>query len=134
MNETKEPATNPRNFYEAVGGEETFRRLTRLFYQGVAADPALRAVYPSKDLGPAEEHLRLFLIQYWGGPDDYMQERGHPRLRIRHAPFRITKQVRDAWISSMGTALASVRDELTDEQFVELNSYFDMAATQMRNV
>jgi hemoglobin len=90
-------------------------------------------MYPA-DLTESKRHLTLFLVQYWGGPDHYMQERGHPRLRIRHAPFRITKQARDAWISAMGTALAGVRSELTDEQFVELNSYFDMAASQMRNV
>ena len=90
-------------------------------------------MYPT-DLTESKRHLTLFLVQYWGGPDQYMRERGHPRLRMRHAPFRITKQARDAWISAMGTALASVRGELTDEQFVELNSYFDMAASQMRNV
>jgi hemoglobin len=60
--------SQPTSFYEAVGGEETFTRLVRRFYQGVAEDPVLRPVYPAKDLGPAEEHLRLFLIQYWGGP------------------------------------------------------------------
>jgi hemoglobin len=93
----------------------------------------LRAMYPI-DLTESKRHLILFLVQYWGGPDDYMQERGHPRLRMRHAPFRITKQARDAWIAAMGKALAGVQIELTDDQFVELNSYFDMAASQMRNV
>ena len=121
------------SLYDQLGGQPFFERLVNGFYDAVEQDELLRAMYP-EDLTESKRHLTLFLVQYWGGPDDYMQERGHPRLRIRHAPFRITKQVRDAWISSMGTALASVRDELTDEQFVELNSYFDMAATQMRNV
>ena len=80
-----EETTGPVSFYQAVGGEQTFRRLVHSFYRRVAGDPALRAVYPSKDLGPAEEHLRLFLIQYWGGPTTYSDERGHPRLRMRHA-------------------------------------------------
>src|SRR5438046_10709116 len=77
--------TEPASFYAAVGGEETFRRLVHVFYQGVAADPELRPVYPSKDLGPAEEHPRLFLMQYWRGPRTYDERRGPPRLRIRHA-------------------------------------------------
>ena len=76
-------------FYAAVGGEDTFRRLVERFYAGVADDPVLRPLYPEDDLGPAAERLRLFLIQYWGGPATYSQERGHPRLRMRHAPFAI---------------------------------------------
>ena len=80
MTETPEPS-----LFEAIGGEPAFRRLVHRFYQEVAADPELRPVYPSKDLGPAEEHLRLFLIQYWGGPATYNELRGHPRLRMRHA-------------------------------------------------
>src|SRR5438874_9552857 len=73
--------SQPVSFYEAVGGEEFFTRLVHRFYQGVADDPVLRPVYPAKDLGPAEEHLRLFLMQYWGGPRTYDELRGHPRLR-----------------------------------------------------
>ena len=93
------------SFYEAVGGEETFRRLVARFYQLVADDPVLRPVYPSRDLGPAEEHLRLFLIQYWGGPGTYSERRGHPRLRMRHAHFAIGEAERDAWLRHMRTAL-----------------------------
>ena len=100
--------TRELSFYEAVGGEETFRRLTRLFYQGVAGDPALRAVYPSRDLGPAEEHLRLFLIQYWGGPATYNELRGHPRLRMRHRHFVIGEAERDAWLRHMRAALDQI--------------------------
>ena len=91
MESTVQPeAAEPRmSFYEAVGGEETFTKLVTRFYAEVAADPVLRAVYPSKDLGPATEHLRLFLMQYWGGPDTYNELRGHPRLRMRHKHFSI---------------------------------------------
>lgn len=121
------------SLYEQVGGQPFFERLVAGFYDAVENDEMLRAMYPT-DLTESKRHLTLFLVQYWGGPEDYMQERGHPRLRMRHAPFRITKQARDAWIAAMGIALAGVRSELTDEQFVELNSYFDMAASQMRNV
>ena len=97
------------SFYEAVGGEETFTRLVHRFYQEVAADPVLRPVYPTQDLGPAEEHLRLFLIQYWGGPPTYNELRGHPRLRMRHVRFRIGETERDLWLKHMRTAL----DELS---------------------
>lgn len=92
-------------FYEAVGGEETFHRLVHRFYQGVASDPELRAMYPEEDLGPAEERLRLFLIQYWGGPTTYSQRRGHPRLRMRHVPFVIGPAERDAWLRHMRAAV-----------------------------
>src|SRR5690242_19046179 len=97
--------THPASFYEAVGGEETFHRLVHDFYQRVAADPELRRVYPSKSLGLAEEHLRLFLMQYWGGPRTYDELRGHPRLRMRHARFTIGEAERDAWVHHMRVAL-----------------------------
>jgi hemoglobin len=76
----------------------------------------------------------LFLVQYWGGPSTYMQERGHPRLRMRHAPFRITKSARDAWLSAMSSAIEEVRSQLNQQQVNELSEYFVMAAGQMRNV
>src|ERR1700753_4092543 len=94
----------PASFYEAVGGEEAFTRLTRRFYQGVAAAPVLRRVYPTEDLGPAEEHLRLFLIQYWGGPPTYNELRGHPRLRMRHVRVRIGETERDLLLKHLRTA------------------------------
>jgi len=75
-------------FYDAVGGEETFTLLVRRFYAGVAEDPLLRPLYPDEDLAPAEERFRLFLMQYWGGPRTYDEQRGHPRLRLRHGPLR----------------------------------------------
>ena len=119
--------------YEQVGGQGFFDRLVDGFYEAVERDESLRALYPP-DLTESKRHLTLFLVQYWGGPTTYMQERGHPRLRMRHAPFRITKEARDAWIAAMDAAIASVREELSDDQFAELTSYFDVAASQMRNV
>jgi hemoglobin len=118
-------------FYEIVGGEETFTKLVDRFYAEVETDPQLRAVYPSKDLGPAREHLRLFLMQYWGGPSSYNDLRGHPRLRMRHRHFAIGEAERDAWLRHMRTAL----DELAlgpaeDEQ---LWQYLVMAAHSLVN-
>ena len=127
MNTTAEPAS----FYEAVGGEDTFRRLVHIFYQGVAADPELRPVYPSKNLGPAEEHLTLFLMQYWGGPRSYDELRGHPRLRMRHAHFAIGEAERDAWLRHMRAALDEVGlDPALDAQ---LWDYLVMAANSLVN-
>jgi len=119
--------------YEQVGGTPFFERLVDAFYVEVEHSEVLRPMYPD-DLMDSRRHLVLFLSQYWGGPDTYMAERGHPRLRMRHAPFRITKKARDAWLEAMSTALSSLRGELSDEQFTEMNSYFDMAAHQLRNV
>jgi hemoglobin len=130
---TLEPMSETQavSFYEAVGGEPTFRRLVHRFYEEVAADPELRPVYPSKDLGPAEEHLRLFLIQYWGGPATYNELRGHPRLRMRHARFAIGPAERDAWLRHMRTAL----DELGLDPAAEtqLWDYLVMAANSLVN-
>ncbi|MEV5574019.1 globin [Spirillospora sp. NPDC052269] len=122
-------------FYEAVGGEETFRLLVHRFYQGVADDPALRAMYPEEDLGPAEDRLRLFLIQYWGGPNTYSQERGHPRLRMRHVPFVVNETAKEAWLKHMRTALDDTVAErdLPPEAERMLWNYFTMAAQAMIN-
>ena len=111
-----EESRRPVSLYEAIGGEETFTRLVRRFYEEVAADPVLRPVYPAEDLGPAEEHLRLFLIQYWGGPATYNELRGHPRLRMRHVRFHIGETERDLWLKHMRTAL----DELDLDGRVDL--------------
>ena len=132
MNETT-PAqgTQALSMYEAVGGEPAFRQLVHRFYQEVAADPELRAVYPSRDLTPAEDHLRLFLIQYWGGPATYNELRGHPRLRMRHVHFVIGEAERDAWLRHMRTAL----DELALDPALdaELWDYLVMAAHSLVN-
>ena len=123
--------TQPASFYEAVGGEETFNRLVHDFYQRVAADPELRRVYPSKSLRPAEEHLRLFLMQYWGGPRTYDELRGHPRLRMRHARFVIGEAERDAWLRHMRAALDEVALEPAHD--AQLWDYLVMAANSLVN-
>lgn len=119
--------------FDQVGGEPFFERLVDAFYAGVERDEVLRAMYP-EDLSDSRHHLVIFLIQYWGGPKTYMEERGHPRLRMRHAPFRVDRRARDGWLAAMNSALESVRADLNDEQFAEMTAYFDMAAHQMRNV
>jgi hemoglobin len=123
--------TDEQTLYEAIGGEPAFRRLVRRFYQEVAADPELRPVYPSKDLGPAEEHLRLFLIQYWGGPQTYNELRGHPRLRMRHVRFTIGERERDAWLRHMRTALDELA--LDPAHDAQLWAYLTMAAHSLVN-
>jgi hemoglobin len=127
-----EDSGSPVSFYEAVGGEETFTRLVRRFYEEVAADPVLRPVYPTKDLGPAEEHLRLFLIQYWGGPTTYDELRGHPRLRMRHVRFHIGETERDLWLKHMRTALDELG--LAPALDARLWDYLVMAAHSLVNV
>jgi hemoglobin len=119
------------SLYEAVGGEETFRRLVHRFYQGVAEDPVLRPLYPEQDLGPAEERLRLFLIQYWGGPKTYSERRGHPRLRMRHAPFTVGVAERDAWLRHMRDALDELA--LPGEADTMFWNYVVMAASSLLN-
>lgn len=123
--------SEPGSLYDQIGGEPVFRRLVHRFYQEVAADPELRAVYPSKNLGPAEEHLRLFLIQYWGGPAHYNELRGHPRLRMRHARFHISGRERDAWLRHMRTAMDEL--ELDPAQDRQLWEYLTMAAHSLVN-
>ena len=118
-------------FYDAVGGHATFERLVRRFYAGVASDPPLRALYPEEDLGPAEERFRMFLEQYWGGPTTYSEQRGHPRLRMRHAPFAVTPTQRDRWLRHMRDAIDSL--ELPAAQAAELWSYMERAAYSMVN-
>jgi len=97
----------------------------------VAEDPVLRPLYPEADLGPASERLRLFLIQYWGGPSTYSQERGHPRLRMRHAPFQVGPTERDAWLRHMRDAVDSLN--LPAEQDATLWEYLERAAMFMVN-
>jgi hemoglobin len=119
-----------QTMYERVGGEAFFVRLVERFYTGVVGDPVLRPLYPD-DLLDAQTHLRAFLIQYWGGPRTYSDERGHPRLRMRHAPFVIGEVERDAWLRHMGDALSEAGlDPETEREFRE---YFEMAAESLVN-
>lgn len=121
----------PATVYEAVGGEAFFVELVDRFYAGVAADARLRPMYPEEDLAGAADRLRGFLVQYWGGPTTYSDERGHPRLRMRHAPFVIDAAARDAWLEHMDAALAAMAaDPAVD---VAMREYFSMAATHMVN-
>jgi len=119
------------DFYEAVGGDETFHRLVAAFYRGVAEDAVLRPLYPEEDLGPAEERFRLFLQQYWGGPRTYSDQRGHPRLRMRHAPFRVGVAERDAWLNRMRHAMDEIA--LPAEYDAAMWDYFVRAADFMVN-
>jgi hemoglobin len=120
------------SFYDAVGGEETFRLLVRRFYAGVAEDEVLRALYPEPDLSGAEERLRMFLVQYWGGPRTYSELRGHPRLRMRHVTFRIGARERDAWLARMRASMDELA--LSEEQDAMLWDYLVMAAQSLVNV
>jgi hemoglobin len=119
------------SFYEEVGGSEVFAKLAHEFYRGVAADPVLKPMYPEEDLGPAEQRLRLFLEQYWGGPTTYSDERGHPRLRLRHMPYKINPDARDRWLSHMHTAVDSL--QLPPLQRETLLDYLERAAYAMTN-
>jgi hemoglobin len=129
--ENRRGSVQSETFYAQVGGEETFRRLVHLFYQGVAEDPELRPMYPEQDLGPAEERLTLFLIQYWGGPTTYSEQRGHPRLRMRHVPFRVDRAAHDAWLRHMRAAVESL--DLAAEHEKRLWDYLVYAAASMVN-
>ena len=119
------------NFYERVGGSPTFKKLVEKFYEGVAGDDVLRPMYPEDDLGPAAERLQLFLEQYWGGPTTYQEQRGHPRLRMRHQPYKINPLARERWLQHMREALTSLR--LPQLLEAELWAYLDRAATAMLN-
>src|SRR6201996_1829716 len=123
-----------QTFYDAVGGAETFHTIVSRFYELVAEDEILRRLYPEDDLAAAEDRLRMFLEQYWGGPRTYSDQRGHPRLRMRHAPFRITPIERDAWLRCMQTAVASIdANTLDDEHRRALLDYLEMAANSLVN-
>jgi hemoglobin len=122
--------THPDTLYERVGGQSFFDDLVADFYRGVESDGRLRSLYP-EDLGPPRRHLALFLAQYWGGPDTYSQERGHPRLRMRHFRFRIGRAEREAWLSHMRSAVGS--SSASHEDARALMDYFESAATSLIN-
>ena len=129
------PAVPPRleavtSLYDAVGGEPVFRRLVADFYAGVAEDPVLRPLYPD-DLGPAEDRLRMFLVQYWGGPTTYSEQRGHPRLRMRHVAWAVGERERDAWLRLMGAALE--RQDLPEPARTAIWDHMERAAHSLVN-
>ena len=118
-------------FFELIGGSATFHKLVDVFYDGVAKDELLRPMYPEEDLGPAKERLRMFLEQYWGGPHTYSEQRGHPRLRMRHNVFPITPAAKDAWLKHMRAAVDSL--ELSPLDDATLWDYLDRAAHSLIN-
>ena len=120
-----------QTLYDTAGGMAFFEALVARFYDSVADDPILRAVYPDEDLSGARHRLTLFLAQYWGGPTTYDQERGHPRLRVRHNRFAIGPAERDAWLKHMREAIAWA--DPPPEVASRLHTYFDMAAEAVRN-
>lgn len=123
-----------QSFYDAVGGHDTFRRLVSRFYELVREDEILLPLYPPDELDAAEQRLLMFLEQYWGGPRTYSDQRGHPRLRMRHSPFRIGFLERDAWLRNMHIAVAEIdAATLDDAHRAELLAYLEMAAQSMVN-
>lgn len=121
-------------FYDEVGGAQTFRRIVHEFYARVADDQEFRSMYPEEDLGPAEDRLRLFLEQYWGGPTTYSEQRGHPRLRMRHIPYRVDQKAHDTWLAHMLAAVDTIdSDTLDDEHRAALVDYLTRAAAMMIN-
>jgi hemoglobin len=125
---TMDPVTT---FYEEIGGYETIRRIVARFYAGVAEDPVLRPMYPEEVLGPAEVRFRDFLVQYWGGPTTYSDRRGHPRLRMRHAPFAVTPEAKEHWLQHFREGLDEVA--LPPEQDAQFWDYITHAAQFMVN-
>lgn len=129
----------PSTLFDAVGGDAFFHRLVDTFYDGVAGDEVLVLLYPeAPDLRGARERLRGFLVQYWGGPTTYSDQRGHPRLRMRHLPFHIGREERDRWLTHMLAAVDVATGELDDPAVAAaagdaLRGYFRPAAEQLRN-
>ncbi len=126
MSQNLEPS-----FYERVGGQKTFNELVSHFYALVAVNPVLRPMYPDSDLKAAAQRLEMFLVQYWGGPTTYSEQRGHPRLRMRHAPFHIATKERDEWLNCMRQAVDGL--EINAQLKTELWNYLEMAANSMVN-
>ena len=127
------PATpqTPESLYDRMGGHTAFRQLVAKFYEGVRSDPPLRALYPEEDLGTAETRLRMFLEQYWGGPTTYSEQRGHPRLRMRHIPFAVTPTQRDRWLHHMMAAVDTL--DLDEQMDAVLREYLTRAAMSLVN-
>lgn len=122
------------NFYESVGGEATFRAIVHEFYKQVRTDDILGPMYPADDMEGAEDRLRWFLAQYWGGPQEFNEKRGHPRLRMRHAQFRVDEAARDRWLELMGNALATIpREQLPDEHRAAMWDHMERVAHMLLN-
>jgi hemoglobin len=124
-------APEHQTFYDAIGGYPTIARIVERFYEGVAQDDVLRPLYPEDDLGPAQERFTLFLVQYWGGPTTYSERRGHPRLRMRHAPFAVTPRAKEHWLTHFRAGLDAVA--LAAELDAQFWDYITHAAQFMVN-
>jgi hemoglobin len=124
-------AAEGQTFYDEIGGYPTIAKIVERFYEGVATDEVLRPLYPEQDLAPAAERFTLFLVQYWGGPTTYSDTRGHPRLRMRHAPFAVTPKARDHWLTHFRAGLDEAG--LTPEQDAQFWDYVTHAAQFMVN-
>jgi len=120
-----------QTFYDAIGGHDTIARIVAHFYAGVATDELLRPMYEEEGIADAEHRFRLFLEQYWGGPTTYSEERGHPRLRMRHAPFAVTHEAREHWLMHFRAALDEV--QLAPEHDAQFWAYVERAALHMVN-
>lgn len=129
--EPKPDAEETISVYEAAGGMDFFVRLVDAFYEGVVADPVLAPLYDPADLDGARRRLTLFLVQYFGGPTTYLEERGHPRLRLRHMPFVVGPAERDHWLVNMRAAIDRVDPHPVIRQI--LLEYFEPAAEHLRN-
>ncbi|MGJ3240497.1 MAG: globin [Anaerolineae bacterium] len=121
---------NQISVYERIGGDQTIRQLVDIFYAKVEADATLRTIFP-EDLEPGKRWQYLFLVQYWGGPQTYAAERGHPRLRMRHSPYPITTDLRDRWVQYMHEAIDEVGIE--DPMRTIMREYFERAGSVMIN-
>lgn len=119
------------SFYDEIGGMSTVEKIVTRFYQGVATDPVLRPMYPEEDLSGAQARFTLFLAQYWGGPTTYSETRGHPRLRMRHAPYAVTPDAKEHWLTHFRAALDEAG--LTPEQEQRFWEYITFAADSMVN-
>lgn len=120
-----------QTFYDAVGGEEFFTKLVDGFYEGIETDEVIRPMYVGEDLSDAKRHLNLFLQQYWGGPNTYQEERGHPRLRMRHFPFAVDADARDRWLKHMKASLDKI--EIDSHLKDQLWTYLVSAAHSLIN-
>ena len=128
---TTPEAQSGQTFYDEIGGYPTIAKIVDRFYEGVATDEVLRPLYPEEDLGPAAERFTLFLVQYWGGPTTYSDNRGHPRLRMRHAPFAVSPAAKDRWLVHFRAGLDEAG--LTAEQDAQFWDYVTHAAQFMVN-
>ena len=126
-----EPATS---FYDAVGGEETFSTFVHRFYQQVREDDLIGPMYPHDDWEGAEQRLKWFLAQYWGGPQTFSENRGHPRLRMRHHHFSIGQAERDRWLELMSNAIDTIsEDQLDDAHRAALWNHMERVADVLIN-